>query len=155
MTVKTIAQGAIIAAVYAALTYLLAPISYGLMQVRVSEAMCVLPYFTPAAIPGLFVGCVIANLLGGFGIYDIVFGSLATLIAAFITHLLKTHSRWWSPLPAVLCNALIVGYMMAFIFNVGESFPVCAAYVGAGQLIACYGLGIPLSYGISKLNLNW
>lgn len=155
MSSKHLTQAAVIAALYAALTYLLAPISYGLMQVRVAEALCVLPWFTPAAVPGLFVGCILANLLGGFGIYDIVFGSLATLLAALLTYFLRKRSRWWAPLPAVLCNALIVGAELAFIFQVEQSFPVCALYVGAGQLIACYGLGIPLSYGLQRINMEW
>ena len=85
MTVKKLVQGALIGALYAVLTLAAAPISYGLMQVRISEALSVLPYFTAAAVPGLFVGCIVANLLGGAALYDVIFGSLATLLAAFLT----------------------------------------------------------------------
>ena len=88
--IKKIVQGALIGALYAALTLVAAPISFGLMQVRISEALCILPFFTPAAVPGLFVGCVVANLLGGAALYDVIFGSLATLLAAVFTRWLKT-----------------------------------------------------------------
>ena len=81
---KYLTHAAIIAAVYVVLTIIFAPISYGQVQVRISEALTVLPYFTPAAIPGLFIGCIIANIYGGAGIIDIIFGSLATLFAAFL-----------------------------------------------------------------------
>ena len=154
MSKKTryLVQAAVIAALYAALTLAFAPISYGLMQVRISEALCVLPLFPSAAVPGLFVGCVLANLLGGMGIYDVIFGSLATLMAALCTWLLRKKTRWLAPLPSVIFNAVIVGAMLAFLFDVGESFAICMLYVGAGQAIACYGLGIPLSYGLEKIS---
>ncbi|MGI6192082.1 MAG: QueT transporter family protein [Christensenellales bacterium] len=152
MYVKRLVQGALIAAIYAALTLLLAPISYGLMQIRVSEALCVLPLFTPAAVPGLFVGCLLANIIGGMGIYDVVIGSLATLVAAVLTLLLKKRSPWLAPLPTIIVNAFAVGAMLCYLVGVGESFLVCALYVGAGELIACYVLGMPLYYGLKKLD---
>ena len=100
MTVRELVRGAIIAAVYALLTIVLAPISSGLIQCRVSEAMSVLPYFTFSAVPGLFIGCLIANLLTGAPIYDVVFGSLATLLAAYMTYLLRKRApKWFAPLP--------------------------------------------------------
>ena len=98
-----LAQSGIIAAAYAALTLLFYPLSYGLSQLRVSEGLCILPYFTPAAVPGLFLGCIVANIFGGFGLLDIVCGSLATLIAAYATY--KIKNKWLAPLPAVLANA--------------------------------------------------
>ena len=152
MSKKTafLVQSAVIAALYAVLTLLLAPISYGLMQVRISEALCVLPLYTPAGVPGLFLGCLLANLLGGMGIYDVVFGSLTTLLAAACTRLLRKHSRYLAPLPTVLFNALIIGGMMAFLFDVGESFALCALYIGVGEAIACYALGIPLTFMLEK-----
>ena len=102
--------------------------------------------------PGLFVGCLIANLIGGMGIYDVVIGSLATLAAASLTLLLKNRSPWLAPLPAVIVNAVAVGAMLSFLVGAGESFLVCAAYVGAGELIAGYVLGMPLYYGLKKLD---
>lgn len=155
MYIRRTVQGALIAAIYAAVTLLLAPISYGLMQIRVSEALCILPLFTPAAVPGLFVGCLLANLIGGMGIYDVVIGSLATLAAALLTLLLKKRSPWLAPLPTILINALAVGAMLAYLVGVGESFAVCALYVGAGEAIACYILGMPLYFALKRVDLDW
>ena len=135
------------------LTLAAAPISYGLMQVRISEALSVLPYFTAAAVPGLFVGCIVANLLGGAALYDVIFGSLATLLAALLTRWFKKRgfSKWLAPLPAVLVNAVIVGALMCLVYMPGEvTFFAGAAYVGAGQAIAGYGLGMPLMYVLER-----
>ena len=90
-------QGAAIAAVYVVLTLVFAPLSFGEVQIRFSEALTVLPFFTPAAIPGLFVGCIIANLLGGAIPVDIIFGSIATLIGAFFTYKLRNTGKWTAP----------------------------------------------------------
>lgn len=144
-TVRDLAQGAIIAAVYALLTIFLAPISSGLIQCRVSEAMSVLPYFTFSAVPGLFIGCLLANLLTGAPIYDVVLGSLATLIAAFITYGMRKHvSKYLAPLPSVIVNALVVGWLLTYVYEVGVNYWIAAGYVAIGQAIACFALGIPL-----------
>lgn len=143
---RYIIQGGIIAAVYAALTLITPIFSYGVGQVRISEALCVLPFFTPAAIPGLFVGCALANLGSPFGIIDIVCGSVATLLAAFATS--KVKNKWLAPLPSVLLNGLIVGLMLAQVLG----YPWWAAilYVAGGQAIACYALGMPLLFALDK-----
>ena len=138
LNVGFITRAAIIGAIYAALTLL--PFSSSLIQFRVSEALTVLPFFTPAAIPGLFVGCLIGNLLNGLPFYDILFGSLATLTAAFMTY--KIKNMYLAPLPPVIVNALVVGPMVAFY--VGVPFYMGMLYVGAGQLAVCYLLGLPL-----------
>lgn len=144
---KFIIQAAIIGALYAAVTILLAPFSYGIMQVRVSEALTILPFFTPAAIPGLFVGCIVANYLGGYGLLDIALGSLATLLAAFLTY--KIRNKALAPLPPVITNALIIGPMLYYILG---AFPLyaCIGWVALGELIACYGLGYPLLKYLEK-----
>lgn len=145
MTVRDLARGAIIAAVYALLTIFLAPISSGLIQCRVAEAMCVLPYFTVAAVPGLFIGCVLANLLTGAPVYDVVFGSLATLLAAFVTYLMRKRApKWLAPLPSVVINALVVGALLVYVYEVGVGFWAAAGYVAVGQAVACFALGLPL-----------
>ncbi len=145
LTVRDLAQGAIIAAVYALLTIFLAPISSGLIQCRVAEAMSVLPFFTFSAVPGLFIGCLLANVLTGAPIYDVMFGSLATLIAAFITYKMRNCvSKYLAPLPSVVVNALVVGALLTYVYQVGVSFWVAAGYVAVGQAIACFALGIPL-----------
>lgn len=139
-------QAAVIGAIYASLTILLMPYSYGMMQVRVSEALTILPYFTPAAIPGLFIGCLISNIVGGYGLLDIVFGSTATLLAAILTYKIKV--KFLAPLPPVVMNALIVGGFLSYILGAG--LLVTMAWVGLGQLIACYGIGYPLIKVLEK-----
>ena len=92
---------AAIAAVYVVLTLVFAPISYGEVQVRISESLTILPFFTPAAVPGLFIGCLIANITGGAIIWDIIFGSVATLIGAIGTYKLR-NNRWLAPIPPII-----------------------------------------------------
>lgn len=143
--VRELVQGAIIAAIYALLTIFLAPISSGLIQCRVSEAMCILPYFTFSAVPGLFIGCLLANLLTGMAVYDVVFGSLATLLAAYLTYALRNKvPKYLAPMPSVVVNALVVGWLLTSIYGFEVSFWVAAGYVAIGQAIACFALGLPL-----------
>ena len=151
LAVQDLARGAIIAALYALLTIFLAPISSGLIQCRVAEALCVLPYFTFAAVPGLFVGCLAANLLTGAPVWDVVFGSLATLLAAYITYLMRRRvSKYLSPLPCVVVNAAVVGLLLVYAYGVPVSGPVAAAYVAVGEAVACFGLGLPLLLVLEK-----
>ncbi len=137
---RRLTQGAVIAALYAALTVVFAPISFGAMQIRIAEALTILTMFTPAAVPGLFVGCVLANLLGGAILWDVVFGSLATLIGAAGGYLLRTH-RWLVPLPSVASNALIVPLVLRYGYGVELPTALMALYVAAGELVGCYLLG--------------
>jgi uncharacterized membrane protein len=145
--VKWIVQAGIIAAIYAVATLALAPISYGPMQVRVSEALNILPYFTSAAVPGLFIGCLIANIFGSGFLIDIVLGSLATLVSAVMAYYLRKYKPL-VPLPAVIVNAVVVGYILQVVY--GTPFIVNMLWVGVGQIIACYGLGLPLLFGLEK-----
>jgi len=135
-----------IAALYAGLTILLAPISYGMIQVRVAEMLMVLPFFTLSAVPGLFVGCLIANIFGGYGLPDIVFGSLASLVAAYLVT--KIKNRYLVPLPPVIINAIVVGLILHYVLEL--PFFLAAAWVGLGQMLACYGLGLPLLIILEK-----
>ncbi|UCB52340.1 MAG: QueT transporter family protein [Candidatus Zixiibacteriota bacterium] len=140
---RYIAQVGVIAGLYAALTVVLAPISYGPIQLRVSEALTVLPYLTPAAIPGLFVGCLVANILGGLGIYDVVGGSLLTLLAAFLTHLIaRTRRPFLAPLPPVLVNSLGVSLYLHLLFQL--PYWLTVIYIAIGEVGACFVLGYPL-----------
>ena len=146
-TVRFMAEAGIIAALYFVLTIVNAAFSYGQIQVRISEALCVLPFFTPAAVPGLFIGCFFANLAGStLGLFDIVFGSLATLLAAFLTYHIK--QKWLLPLPSVIINAFVVGALLYFL--VGELFLESVLFVGAGQAVACYALGMPLFFLLNR-----
>lgn len=145
-TTHQLATAGVIAALYAVLAYFASifGIAYGPIQCRFSEALCVLPFLFPAATPGLFVGCLVANLLSPYGALDIIFGSLATLLAAVWTQ--HTHHKWLAPLPPVLCNAAIVGAVISFQETgftgaFAGAFAYNAVTVGVGEAIACYVLG--------------
>lgn len=149
---KQLTLAAVIAAAYAALTLCLP--AYGAIQVRLSEAFTVLPFLFPAATPGVIVGCLVANLLSPYGAIDVVCGTLATALAALWTSRLKT--RWLAPLPPVLCNAAIIGAMIAwyetgFGPGFGAMFALNAFTVGLGELVACYGLGLPILVALPKI----
>ncbi len=146
---------AMIAAVYLVLTMLFYATSFQPMQSRLAEALTILPYFTPVAIPGLFVGCLLANIIGGYGIIDIVVGSLTTLLAAFLTYKLthgKSGRKWLAPLPPVLLNAVIVGVELNYLSGTPSwgAFLGIMVSVGVGQIIACYIVGLPLMYLLEK-----
>ncbi|MEG0830703.1 MAG: QueT transporter family protein [Anaerovoracaceae bacterium] len=149
MKTKHLIQAAVIAAIYAVLTIVLAPLSYGPMQIRISEALTILPFFTPAAIPGLFIGCFISNVLGPYGIIDMVCGSLATLIAAFFSYKLAKRPIL-VPLPPVILNGVIIGGMLYYAYGVPMNLFVCMGWVALGQAAACYIVGYPLMKLLSK-----
>lgn len=149
MRTKYLAEASVIAAIYAVLTIVLAPISYGAVQVRISEALTVLPFFTPAAVPGLFVGCIAANLLSPYGLPDLIFGSLATLIGAAGSYMLRKKPAL-VPLPPVISNGIIVGIMLYYVYEVPVPLFVQMLYVAAGEMIACYAVGYPLMKYLNK-----
>lgn len=144
--IKFLTHAAVIAAMYAALTILLGPIGSGIMQVRISEAMTVLPFFTSSAIPGLFAGCVIANVVTGNGPWDVLFGSLATLVAAYLTKIMP--NKLLAPLPPVIVNAIVVGIVLSKVLSV--PYWTTISLVGLGELISCYLLGYPLLLVLEK-----
>ena len=144
LNVQFLAQAAMIAAIYVVLTLVFAPFAYGEVQVRLSEALTILPVFTPAAVPGLFVGCLLSNILGGCIVPDIIFGSLATLTGAVFTYLLRNQSRFLAPLPPILANALIVPFVLRFGYQVPLPIPFMMLTVGIGEVISCGVLGMIL-----------
>ena len=157
-----LAFAAVVGALYAILTMVLAPISYGPLQFRISEALCVLSYFTPAAAWGLFIGCAIANTLSAAGLPDVIFGSLATLIACLGMSAVGKHmkdslkSRLLACFLPVLVNAVIVGAMLTYAY-IGLSplehpgaFAVCAGEVALGELPVMYLFGLPLMSWLPK-----
>ena len=146
-TVKNLCLSGIIAALYAGLTILFQAISFGTVQVRVSEAMTLLPILMPAAVPGLTIGCLIANLICSTW-QDWVFGTLATLIAAVLSRRLR-HNLYLAALMPVVSNALIVGIMLYLMF--GGSWWLNILTVGAGEALACFVLGIPLVKALEKV----
>ncbi len=142
-------QGAAIAAVYVVLTLVFAPLSFGEVQVRFSEALTILPYFTPAAIPGLFVGCLIANFLGGAIPIDILFGSIATLIGAVFTYKLR-NNRFLAPVPPIVANTVIVPCVLHFGYGINLPIPFLMLTVGIGEVLSCGVLGMILLGILSK-----
>jgi uncharacterized membrane protein len=152
-----------IAAIYAVLTLLAAAVNlaYGPIQFRFSEALTILPIFTPAAIPGLTLGCLISNIWSGYGVADMVFGTLATLLAAIVTRTLRNirfgNIPWLAPLPPVLFNAVIVGAQIAVLSPGGfnwAGFLSAALSVGIGELVVCYALGLPLAAALEKSGVS-
>ena len=139
--VAFLVQAAMIAAIYVVLTEVFAAMSFGQVQVRISECLTILPYFTPAAIPGLFIGCLIANLLGGAIPLDIIFGSVATLIAAVASYALR-RNRYLVPVPPILANAIIVPWVLRLGYGVALPIPFMMLTVGAGEAISAGVLGM-------------
>ncbi len=153
-----LARCAIIAATYAILTLVFPVLSYGPIQLRISEALCVLPFFMGEAVWGLTVGCLVANLLGvALGVtlpWDVLVGTAATLFAALLTRKIKI--RWLLPLPTVIFNAVFVGVMLTYIIlPESESLPLWynMLTVGIGEVIVCYLLGMPL-FSVSEKFFN-
>lgn len=164
--IRTLTTAALIAAMYTVLTVCLAPLSYGLVQCRLSEALTILAAFTPAAIPGLTVGCVVSNLIGLSsganiaGALDVLLGPLATGVAAWLTWLMRNRCvgglPLWSTLPPVVLNALIVGTELALVapqFTV-EVWFIQMGLVAAGQLVACVGGGLLVAHGLQISGLD-
>ena len=149
MKTKYLAEAAVIAAIYALLTIVLAPISYGAVQVRISEALTVLPFFTPAAVPGLFVGCIAANIMSPYGLADLIFGSAGSLIGAIGSYLLRKKPLL-VPLAPVISNGIIVGAMLYYVYEVPLPLIVQMLYVALGEVVACYAIGYPLMKYLNK-----
>lgn len=141
-----ITQAAVIAAIYTLLTCFAGAIGLanGSIQLRFSEILTVLPIFTPAAIPGLFIGCVLSNILTGCVFWDIIFGSLATLLGAIGTYLLRKKSCYLAPLPPIIANTLIVPFVLSYAYGVPDGIPFLMLTVGAGEILSCGILGIIL-----------
>lgn len=153
-SVRDMTLAAMLAAVYAVLTMVLPIPQYGGIQIRLAEALTVLPYLFPVATPGLFVGCLIANLLSPYGMLDVIAGSAATLLACMWTQ--RVQNRWLAPVPAVVCNAVIVGGVVAFAQTgfgpaFGSAYLLNAISVGVGELIASYVLGSLLLQAMPKI----
>lgn len=143
-------QAAMIAAIYVVLTYVFAPFSFGEVQVRIAEALTILPFFTPAAVPGLFIGCLIGNILGGAILPDIICGSLATLAGAVGTYALRKKSPYLAPLPPIAANTVIVPFVLRFGYGVALPIPFMMLTVGIGEVISCGILGLILYFALNR-----
>ena len=137
---RTLVRAALIAALYTVLTLLLQPLSYGEVQIRFSEALTLLPILLPEAVPALAVGCLLANILGGCTIFDIVFGTLATLLAALFTRRLRDRF-WLAALMPVLFNGVIVGAVVHYCYAPVFPLPLSMLSVAAGEAVACLVVG--------------
>lgn len=149
--VTTLTHAAMIAAIYVVLTIFVSAfdLANGAIQVRISEALTVLPAFTPAAIPGLFLGCLLSNLLTGALPMDIIFGSLATLIGACGSYLLRRW-KWAVPIPPITANVLIVPFLLAYVYHFPGGVPYFMLTVGIGEILSCGVLGMILYKLLAK-----
>lgn len=152
---KFITKSAIIAALYVVITLIGAPLASGTPQVRFSEAMCILPAFTTAAIPGLTIGCAIYNFVFAGSVYDAIFGSLATLIGAVLTYFLRNVAMrknlgFLASVPPILSNTVIIPIMLAYMLHAEGSVFILAFWVFIGEVISCGVLGTMLFYGMKK-----
>ena len=158
-----IVESAVIAALYAGLTYAasMLNLAYGSIQFRFSEALTILACLTPSAIPGLTIGCLLGNITSPYGLIDIVWGTAATLLAAILSYCTRNikfkNLPWLSPIFPVLTNAVIVGVEITLFMPEGfklQAFLVNAMQIAIGQLVMCYGLGLPLYNVIKRTKLN-
>lgn len=141
--VNYLVKAGIIAALYVVLVLVFSFSSFGPIQFRVAEALTILPFFTSAAIPGLFVGCLIANILGGAIIWDTIFGSLATLVAAYLSYKLR-KKMWLVPVPPILVNSVVVGLLLKYAYGIPDGLLLLMGSVFLGQFVAVFGLGMVL-----------
>ena len=149
-------QAALIAALYVVLTYVarLFGLDSGVIQLRISEALCILPILMPSAIPGLYVGCLVSNLLMSAVWMDVLIGPVATLIGAFGTYALRRYA-WLAPLPPVLANTLLIPPVLAFGYGATQSIPFLMLTVGIGEILSVYVCGLLLYVAIRKRNIPW
>ncbi len=143
-------QGALIAAIYVVLTFSFATFSSGPIQVRLAEALTILPVFTPAAIPGLFLGCFIGNLLSGSMLIDVICGSFATLIGAFFTYVLRKKKPIFAPLPPIIANTIVVPFVLRYAYGEPLPIPYMMLTVGVGEILSCGILGLLLLTSLKK-----
>jgi uncharacterized membrane protein len=147
--VSRIARGALIAAVYAAATIMLRPISYGPAQLRLSEALTVLPVLCADAVPGLFIGCLAANFFGGYGLWDIILGSAATLAAAVMTR--RAPNKLLAAAAPVAVNGLVVGSYLSFLTDTPPLLSI--GYVAIGEAAACFAVGLPMLAALERTGI--
>ena len=144
-----LAQAAVIAAAYTVLCIAFAPLSYGEIQVRIAEALVILPFFTPAAVPGLFAGCLLSNILGGSVLVDVIGGSIATLIGAVGSYYLR-RNKVLILIPPILANVLIVPFVLRYGYGTNLPIPFMMLTVGIGEIIAVGVLGSVLLRALEK-----
>lgn len=152
MSIKTkyLVQAGIIAAVYVVLVQVFGWLGFGPIQFRLAEALTILPFFTPAAIPGVFIGCLLANILGGAIILDIVFGSLTTLGAAVLSYKLR-GTKWLVPVPPIVLNALIIPFILSYGYGYPDAIPFMMMTIFLSQTIVVGGIGMVLLHTLQPI----
>lgn len=155
ISIQQITKSALIAALYVALTHLsnLVGLANGPIQIRFSEALCILPFFMPSSAVGLFIGCIIANLTTGAVVWDIVFGSLATLIGALITS--KIKNKYLAPIPTVVANVVVIPFIILFCYTARDAWTMSNYLFGVlgifiGEMVSAYLLGMLLLTALNK-----
>lgn len=148
-TTRYIVHASMIAAIYVALCMIFKPISFSYIQVRIAEALTILPYFTPAAIPGVTIGCLLSNLLSGCDVLDIVFGSLATLIGAILSYYVRGN-KFLVPIPPIVANTIIIPWVLRFAYGEAMSIPFMMLTVGIGEVLSIGVLGMFLLFALTK-----
>ena len=138
---RLMTESALIAAVYVALVLLFKPISFGAIQFRIAEALCILPFFSLSAVPGLALGCLLGNFFSGAAMPDVLFGTLATLLAAILSYKLRDINKWLVCLPPILANAIIVPFVLQYAYGFPDSYFFLFATVGIGEILAVGVLG--------------
>lgn len=143
-------QAAMIAAFYVVLTIVFQAISFGQVQVRIAEALTILPAFTPAAIPGLFIGCLISNMIGSAALWDILFGSLATLLGAVFTYLFRKKNAFLIVLPPIISNSLIIPLILRYTYGINLPLYFLIGSIAIGEVLSCGVLGMILFAALQK-----
>ena len=145
---------AMIAALYVVLTFIANAfgLASGVIQIRLSEALTVLTFFAPAAIPGLTIGCLLSNWMTGCVLWDIIFGTLATLLGALGSYALRKHP-WLVPIPPIAANTVIVPLVLRYAYGAADALPYMMATVGIGEILSCYVLGMILLTALKKFRV--
>ncbi len=151
-TIRSLTLAAMVASLYTALTLVFQPISFQQIQFRISEALTLLPVLFVEAVPGLTIGCLISNMIAGANMYDVVFGTLATFLAALFTRLLRKND-WLAALPPVVCNGVIIGLVLTYAYGI-PLFWLNMLTVSLGQAVVCCGLGVPLVKAFRRMDLS-
>ncbi|MBE5802263.1 MAG: QueT transporter family protein [Clostridiales bacterium] len=150
--IRSLCVSAMVAALYTALTLLFQPLSFQAVQFRVSEALTLIPVLFVEAVPGLTIGCLLSNLLAGANPYDVIFGTLATLLAALVTRKLRKNV-WLAALPPVVFNGVIIGLVLTYAYGI-DALALNMLTVSLGQAVVCYALGVPMVKGLQKLDVT-
>ena len=143
-------EAAIIAAIYTVLVFIFQWSSFGPVQFRIAEALTILPYFTPAAIPGVTIGCFLSAVFAGADVLDMVFGSLATLVAALLSYSLRRY-KYLVPIPPIVVNALVIPWVLKAAYGEAQPIPLMMLSIGISQLLAAGVLGMILLLALERI----